>query len=128
MLPTEVKMQTIDFDDIVWRLACLASLPYQERYVLNGTTDEYVVDHELIDDVDALKFRIRRPENATVLDPNQRVAVEELLSAIERTEVRDDIREDAGWSALRLSAAAALKTFGMNVEEMSVEDVERLAA
>lgn len=37
--------------NIQWRLAALASLPYQERFVLEGTMDEYAVDVELLEEM-----------------------------------------------------------------------------
>jgi hypothetical protein len=123
-------------DDAIWRLAQLASLSFQERYVIGGTRDEHILDVDLLEEVLVLKYRVHRPENEAALTDTQRGALEDLWAYIEAlsddalsAESRDKweilIREGTVWKTLRAKAAAALKLFGLPAE-ISVEEVERL--
>lgn len=125
-------------DDIVWRLAQLASLPYQERYVINGSPSEYVLDSELLENVDGLKFYFRRPENEGTLLSAQAEAINHVISYIEahssealsgdsREERSVLIRESEVWTTLRRLAAHALCQFGVAVDKLSIEDIDRLS-
>lgn len=124
-------------EDITWKLAQLASLPFQERYVIGGTADEYVLDTELLENVDGLKYLVRRPENRVVVTEDQMAALEELFFYIEnnsgevlsgksREECASLIRESTVWKELRAKAKYALQLFGISVDQMSAEDVDRL--
>lgn len=126
-------------DDIIWRLAQLASLRFQERYVIGGTSEEFVLDAELLENVDSLKFSLRRPENQDFLTQEQVAALEDLFSAIEesadkalsggsREEGALLIRESQIWKSLRSKAGHALNLFGVSVEEMSAEEVDAIAS
>lgn len=68
--------------EIIWRLAQLASLPYQERYVIGGTAEEYVLDTELIENVDAIRFQLNG-NAALSLTEAQSSALTDLLHYIE---------------------------------------------
>jgi hypothetical protein len=133
---------TLTVDDVVWRLASLASFPYQERYVLNGTKDEYLVPEELINDVDALRFWMHRPENQSLLSKDQLASLSSLLAVIEQTD-NDKLGFNASvdrldfleifrtgdcWQLLRSKAAESLVSFGFDIESMSVEDIERIGS
>lgn len=112
----------MNIDNMTWRLAQLASLPFRERYVIGGTSDEYFLGVELLKDVDALQYIARRPENEAALTDAQRGALEDLFAYIEAhsgdalsAQSRDEqaimIRESAIWKTLRAKAAAALQCF-----------------
>jgi len=127
----------MNINDVTWRLAQLSSLPFQERYVIGGTPNEYVVDVELLENVDGLKYIVRRPENEGILTEAQRGALEELfahvemhsgdaLSARSRDEATILIRENEIWKTLRAKAASALQLFGLS-PEMSIEEINRLS-
>ena len=73
----------MDKSDIVWRLACLASLPYQERYVIGGTVDEYATSSDLLADVEALRDLIHRPEHARVTNAEQLGLLDDLIAYID---------------------------------------------
>lgn len=124
-------------NDITWRLAQLSSLPFQERYVIGGTPDEYVVDAELLENVDGLKYLVRRPENKGTLTEAQRGALEDLFAYIEMhsgdalsAQSHDEgmtlIRESVVWKTLRDKAATTLQLFGLSAE-MPVEEIDRLS-
>jgi hypothetical protein len=105
---------TLTVDDVVWRLACLASRSYQEHWLTHATLDEYLVPIELIEDVDALRFRISRAENATVLSPSQHHAVTQLLNYIATHSFdSDDILDHISWVHARQLACDALIPFGI---------------
>jgi hypothetical protein len=129
----------MNVDDITWRLAQLASLPYQERYVIGGTSEGHIVAIELLEDVDALKYLLRRPEHRSIVTDEQMYALEELFAAIEsnwrralsarsREEGARLIRESGVWKDLREKAKAALCLFGLLIDQMSVEDIDRLCS
>lgn len=133
---------TLTLEDVVWRLASLASFPYQERYVLNGTKDEYLVPEDIINDVDALRFWMHQPENQPLLSKDQFASLSSLLAAIEQTD--DDklglsasvsrldflaiFRTGDGWQLLRSKAAESLASFGFDIESMSIADIERIGS
>lgn len=128
----------MDTNDIIWRLAQLASLPFQERYVIDGTVDEYVLDTELLENVDGLKYQIRRPENINILNAEQSRALEDLIAYIEnhsdqalsgksREECALLIRESNVWRDMRNMANNALQTFGICVDLMSASEIDQLA-
>lgn len=125
-------------DDVIWRLAQLASLPYQERYVIEGNPSEYVLDSELLENVDGLKFYFQRPENQGVLASAQAEAINQLISYIEahsNEALSGDsraarsllIRESEVWATLRRLASLALSHFGVAIDELSIEDIDRLS-
>jgi hypothetical protein len=124
-------------DDIIWRLAQLASLPFQERYVVEGTAGEYVLAEELLENVDGIKFVVRRPAGAIRLSDGQRDALEDLFSYIEahsgdallvssRGEVAALIRESETWKTLREMSTAALGSFGISAD-MTVEEIDQMS-
>lgn len=115
-------------------LAELASLSFQERYVIDGTIDRHVLDVELLENVEGLQSLVRQPEHQAELDEAQRSALEDLFSYLEahsgealaassREESATLIRESQVWSTLRAKAAAALRAFGTSPDLM-LEKVE----
>lgn len=125
-------------DDITWRLAQLASLSFQERYVIGGNVDEYVLDAELIENVDGLKHLVRTPKSRNALTKDQMAALEDLFLCIENrsgealsAESREEgvalIREGEVWKDLRAKAAYALFLFGMAIDHMTAEEIANLA-
>lgn len=103
---------------------------------MNGTKERYVLDRELIEDVDALRHSIDRPENLQVLTSHQRQRVWELLNFLDQIdptlpcwqshEETAEIETDLGWIKLRESANAALRTFGLDAASLSIEQIEEL--
>jgi hypothetical protein len=127
----------MNIDDILWRLAQLASLPFQERYIISATESEYFLDTELLENVDGLKYLLKIEENRNLVNRDQIVALEELFSFIEnssgealsagsREEGALIIREGAVWKSLREKASYALSLFDFSVEKMTAEEVNNL--
>jgi len=128
----------MDIDDITWRLAQLASLPFQERYVIGGDAEEYVVDSELLENVHGLKFLLQQPQNRNILNNDQITALEDLFIYIEKrsgealsSKSQEEgallVRESDIWKTLRSKAGVALSLFGISVDQMSATEVARLS-
>ena len=124
-------------NDIVWRLAELASLPFQERYVIGATAEEYLLATELLENVDSLQYLVSRPENAYLLNADQLAALDELFKCIDEhsgealSGASDDataelIRSGTVWKMLRIKASSALSTFGLSAT-MTVEEIDKLS-
>ena len=73
----------MDSGDIVWRIAQLASLPFQERYFIGGTTNECVLSSELLENVDAIQYKVGRGNEANLTDA-QRLALQDLFVYIDQ--------------------------------------------
>jgi hypothetical protein len=128
----------MNIEDIVWRLAQLASLPFQERYVIQADSEGYLLDSELLENVDSLKFLLRRSEHKHLVTNDQLSALEDLflciekesgdaLSANSREQGAFLIRESDVWKELRQKATYALTLFGVAIEKMSAEQVASLS-
>jgi hypothetical protein len=126
-------------DDIIWRVAQIASLAYQERYLTVGATrDEYIREDELLEFVDSIKYRVRLPENEAALTAAQRGALEDLwayldaygedaLSVFSTGSVEEQailFRESVIWKTLRAKAGSILQLFGLPAE-MSIAEINR---
>ena len=106
--------------------------------MLGGTVNKYIVETELLEDVDGLKYLLARPENRHVVNDTQMAALKDLFLYIEdhsgealagaktKTEMEALIRESEVWKTLRAKSANILQLFGLS-GEMSVEEVERLS-
>lgn len=125
-------------DYITERLVLLASLPYQKRYLVNGTVNEYVVPEELLD-IDELEHLLTRPENRLVVTSEQMAALNDLCNYIHKhrdtalpaeklsdKEFNTLIQESDVWNTIRTMATTTLTLFGVSVETMSVEDIDQM--
>jgi len=124
-------------EDITWRLAQLSSLPFQERYVIGGTADEYIVDTELLENIDGLKYLVRRPEERAQFTNAQLATLEDLFDYIEAHSgeaLSGKSREDAAvlirgsdvWKEMRTKAASALEAFGVSAD-LTVAEIDRMS-
>ncbi len=123
-------------NQVVGRVAPLASLPYQVRWIVHGNKDEFLLANELIEDVSSLRYLIDRPQNASVLTHDQLAAVRSLVSSMDKLCPKlpawqshaetAGISTDPVWEALRAEANTALKSFGLDVDRLSIEDIDRL--
>lgn len=126
----------MDRPDILWRVAQMASWPFQERFIVNATSDEYVLDTEVIENVDAIRYSLNNTENEASLSAAERSALDNLLGAVtshstaalenaSREEAIRNIKSGDAWETLRLSAADTLEAFGVD-RNPSIEEIERL--
>lgn len=102
---------------IAKRLAPLASLAAQRRYIVQGTRDEYLVPSELLNDADAVVREVRRMP--VVQDALPASAVQAILdldnllhaavATTERTQSNEQLVEhDTAWRAVREHVARCL--------------------
>jgi len=124
-------------EDITWRLAELSSLPFQERYVIGGTADEYIIVTELLENIDGLKYLVRRPEERVQFTNAQLAMLEDLFDYIEAHSgeaLSGKSREDAAalirgsdvWNEMRAKAASALEAFGVSAD-LTVAEIDRMS-
>ena len=122
--------------DIVWRLAQLASLPFQERYVINGNKEEYVLYNELLENVDSIKYLISTSRGDD-LSGRQVETLQQLFAcidaysgeALEASSPQEGaalIRSSQIWKILRTKAEVALEAFGFS-SKMSVDEINQLS-
>jgi hypothetical protein len=127
---------TLNFQHVVAQIASLASLPYQERYIVNGTKDEYLLSSELLEDVSSLRYSFDRAENRSVLTDAQRVSLGALIQLIDEVykylpewkshAQTAEIASDSTWQTIRVAANDTLKEFGLDADHLSIEDIDRL--
>jgi hypothetical protein len=108
------------------RLAPLASLAAQRRYIVHGTRDEYLVPSQLLDDADDVIRQIRTMP--AVHDALSSAAVQavldldDLLDAADRAaEVvssgEELVERDVAWRAVREHVARCLDIMGFDLRE-----------
>ncbi len=125
-------------NDIIWRLAQLASLPYQERYIISATADEYILAVELLENVQGLRYLVLRPEHQGLTDNNQLSSLVDLIQYIEvvsgeaLSEKSPEenvtlIRDSSVWKTLRAKAAETLWLFGIDINELTTEKIDMLS-
>jgi hypothetical protein len=123
-------------DEVLAALAGLASLPYQKRYIVGGTVDEYILPEELLEDICGLVLRLKMPENRPQFSGAQTSALDALARFIDdrsdealqfssRDDLADKIVNGETWAELRLLASAALNEFGVRIDAISVEDIDQ---
>ena len=114
----------------------MASWPFQERFIVNATSDEYVLDTEVIENVDAIRYAFDRPGNEETLSAEEREALDDLLAVVSassadalqsasREDAMNKIKSGDAWVKLRHSAADTLEAFGMD-RSPSIAAIEAL--
>lgn len=128
----------MDKGDVIWRLAELASFDYQSRYIIGGTKDEYRLASELLEDVLDISRIIKLVAFRSELSQHQLDALQDLHRFLDHSfdaamagntpeEHFDNIRHGATWMHLREKAATALSLLGVNAEQLTADDVDRLS-
>ena len=127
----------MDHNDIVWRLAQLASLPYQERYIVQGTSDEFLTARDILEDVDAVRIAMNRGHvvdgDLSSIDLFAELfhamdgAIEIASSIKSENRPNDSVIFSKQWDLIRNRAAYLLEHYGINIHDMSVSDIDQLA-
>jgi len=123
--------------DVIWRVAQLSSLPFQERYVIGGTSDEYIIPEELFENVEVLKYSLSKPSECADFTASQLTCLKALIDYIETVSgealsgnSREDtvflIRRSNVWNEMRSKAAFTLNAFGVSAE-LTVEEIDRMS-
>ena len=107
-------------DYIPQRLAPLASLAAQRRWIVNGTPDEYLVPEQLLEDaLDAARFA-RMPHVRSGLPPGLLPALEQLAElagcvGVEGTSNETLVESDPAWVAVREQSRVCLAVVGFDL-------------
>jgi hypothetical protein len=107
------------------KLACLASLPIQQRYIEHATSDEYLLAEEVLEDAfDAVRMStiIAKDLNVDTMD-----ALAELGRLLRHAEPDfaspEFITSDPTWCALREAAKRCLVALGFDLESWELEEL-----
>jgi hypothetical protein len=105
---------------ITERLAHLASLDIQRRYILHATRDEYLLPEELLDDAHAVVRQIRtQPLAISAPAVTAILALQPLLDAVVLPSGRDGLQhlveDDTAWRAAREQAVRCLDILGFDL-------------
>ena len=106
-------------------LAVLASERFQERYIVNGTKEQYALPDEILD---AALSNAAQASTASILSPTEAIAAREFVvcageasSCIDFQDTtvssRQLMEQDEHWSAVRLAARRLLGAFHFDLDE-----------
>jgi hypothetical protein len=117
-------------------LGRLSSENYQEKYIVHGNIDEYVLPEDLVEDVATLIELSRQDEYRHTLTDVEISELDELFVTIQKHGKRlfgqplvsitaySLIHENEDWLAIRAKAINCLKSFGYEVEKFSPEEID----
>jgi hypothetical protein len=105
---------------ITERLAHLASLDIQRRFIIHATRDEYLLPEELLEDASAVVQQIRmQPQTISALAVAAILALQPLLDAVvlppDRNDLHHLVEDDSAWRAAREQAARCLDILGFDL-------------
>lgn len=116
-------------------IATLASLEYQEKYVIGGTVGDSISIDDLIHDFFSSAEWAKSKANSHKFLPSHLVAIEELYSFLQT--VRDDaldansfeevgllMRDRPVWSEIRNRATSTLSLLGISTTNVSLEELD----
>lgn len=107
-------------DYVTQRLALLASLAAQRRWIVNGTPDEYLVPQQLLEDaLDAARFA-SLPQMRSGLPSELLLALEQLVELAGRVRVEGTSNDalvelDPAWAAVRKQSQICLAVVGFDL-------------
>jgi hypothetical protein len=116
-------------------MARLASEQYQDAYIVNGASEEYVLPEDLIEDLASLCQLAEKSQYHNLFDVNEREVVATMLVKLkalgpgfwteaERNGSHHLVHKNTIWSDLRLSAVDSLKKFGINFCEIAPDRID----
>jgi hypothetical protein len=116
-------------------MARLASEQYQDAYIVNGTSEEYVLPEDLIEDLASLCQLAEKTHYTKLFALNEHEVLAAMLLKLKAlgpgfwTEAQRNgadhlVHENAIWSDLRSSAARSLREFGINSSEIAPEQID----
>lgn len=121
-------------------MARVASISYQEAYIVNATPDEYALPSEMVDELaECCDLALRRARGNNDLPNSKLSALFALSEALQRyreavdgerenRDVRFLIYEDANWSALRFVAVDCLVEFGIEANRLMAPEIDSIRA
>lgn len=113
----------------------LASKRYQDLYMVHGTSEEYVLPEDLIEDVASLCELATKKHYRAIFKDDEYAAIKLMLFKVRDLdsnfwdEVGDSnlehlVDKNPIWSNLRLSAEAALNAFGVGASNFFPEAID----
>ena len=116
-------------------LARLASVKYQETYILNATQDEYALPEDIVEDVASLCALAGQDHYRSSFTDVQLSMLNKMVEAIKehakplfsgsgRLEANTLIHENRDWMTLRKKADECLVVFGINVKNLTPEKID----
>ncbi len=116
-------------------LARLASIRYQEEYVIGGTSDEYAVPEDIIEEVASLCKMATRDQHRSTFSSAELARLDDLGKAIvengktifsphSNLDANSLIYHCQEWAELRRGAANCLTEFGINVDILLPKQID----
>lgn len=120
-------------DFIISKVAAQASLPYQERWIIGGTRDGYILADDVLEGVSSLGDCI----DQEALSVGQSAALHDLIDFVGRrgaealsAQTPEDQRRlvlgSEVWKTMREKAALVLSTYNVTIETMSLAEASEL--
>lgn len=117
-------------------LARLASVEYQDAYILRATQDVYVLPEDIVEDVSSLCGLANRPQYQSKFTAEQLSLLDGMVETVKRhgaplfagssgLDADTLIRESKDWALLRQAASECLVAFGINVESLPPEKIDQ---
>lgn len=121
--------------DLFNNIATLASMEFQERYVIGGTAEEYLSIDNLVHDFLSSAEWAKHEANRGKFLPSHLAAIEELysflvavcdeaLNAKSFEEVGPLVRDKPVWAEIRAKAASTLSLLGISITDVPVEELD----
>ena len=121
--------------NILNNIATLASLEYQERYVIGGTADEYIVIDDLLEDYSSSVYWANHRSNRAKFREDHLVAINQYydfllqvwdnaVDARSHAEVAPLMRDQPVWAEIRRRAADTLDKLGISIEHVAIEQLD----
>jgi hypothetical protein len=116
-------------------LGALASKAYQDKYIVHGNADGYVLPEELLDDTEgAVRQALRHPQDFG-LNETEIAALEKLLAAIKansdgvRQQINEGAKKDlvhnnACWSVIRAEALQSFQALKFHFDAWEAENMD----
>ena len=122
-------------DKLIKALVRLASTQYQDLYMVHGTTEEYVLPEDLIEDVSSLCQLATKNHYRTIFKSDEHTALQSML--IEIRSLDSDFWNEVGnnnlehlvyenpiWSNLRLLAEHVFNALGVSASNFSPKTID----
>lgn len=117
-------------------LARLGSLKYQEAYVVGGTSEEYVLAEDLVEDVASLCSLAAQEQYRNQFSNDELSSLNQMAETVRRCgtpifagsyipDTNTLVHKNEHWIALREAAGRCLSSFGIEVQGLSPADIDR---
>ena len=116
-------------------LTRLASVPYQDAYIVGGTTDSYALPEDIVEEVASLCTLADKDQYGNQFDPRQQSALTALLETIRSNgpaifargkspSAKDLIHSNQRWAAMRSEAGRCLLAFGIDIAKVLPQEID----